>query len=60
MVRIIFQNYIVSEVFAAVSVQANMLFKGYAINSLQLLEVQELTDKLVRQASKISITALLT
>lgn len=50
----------VSEVFAAVSVQANILFKGYAINSLQLLEVQQLTDKLVRQASKISITALLT
>lgn len=35
----------VSEVFAAVSVQANMLFKEYVINSLQLLEVQQLTDK---------------
>lgn len=50
----------VSEVFVAISVQAIMLFKGCVINSLQLLEMQQLTDKLIRQASKISIMALLT
>lgn len=60
MVRILFQNYMVSEVFAAISEQAIMLSKGYVINSLQLLEVQKLTDKLIRQASKISIIAFLT
>lgn len=49
----------VSEVFVAISEQAIMLSKGYVINSLQLLEVQILIDKLIRQASKISIMALL-
>lgn len=44
----------VSEVFVAISEQAIMLSKGYVINSLQLLEVQILIDKLIRQASKIS------
>lgn len=59
MVRILFQNDMVSEVFVAISEQAIMLSKRYVINSLQLLEVQILTDKLIRQASKISIMALL-
>lgn len=59
MVRILFQNDMVSEVFVAISEQAIMLSKGYVINSLQLLEVQILIDKLIRQASKISIMALL-
>lgn len=57
--RILFQNDMVSEVFVAISEQAIMLSKGYVINSLQLLEVQILIDKLIRQASKISIMALL-
>lgn len=60
MARVLFQNYTESEMFVAVSVQTIMLIKRYVINSLQLLEIQQLADKLIRQTSKISVMALLT
>lgn len=34
MVRVLLQNYMISEMFVAISVQAIMLIKGYVINTL--------------------------